>query len=106
MQAVQREIAEQLKVQPPFTDHAALEAEIARRIAFIQDCLLNSGLKTLVLGISGGVDSLTAGLLAQRAARELRERTGDNNYRFIAVRLPYGIQFDEHDAQASVDFIA
>jgi hypothetical protein len=62
MQAVQREIAEQLKVQPPFAGHQALEAEVARRVTFIQDCLVNSGLKTLVLGISGGVDSLTAGL--------------------------------------------
>jgi hypothetical protein len=33
MQAVQREIAEQLKVQPPFADQAALEAEVARRVA-------------------------------------------------------------------------
>ena len=62
MQAVQREIAEQLKVQPPFADDQALQAEIARRLRFIQDCLVNSGLKALVLGISGGVDSLTAGL--------------------------------------------
>ncbi len=105
MQAVQREIAEQLKVQPPFADKAALEAEVARRITFIQDCLVNSGLKTLVLGISGGVDSLTAGLMAQRAIRELRERTGDERYKFIAVRLPYGKQFDEHDAQASLEAI-
>jgi hypothetical protein len=43
MQAVQREIAEQLKVQPPFADEAALKAEVARRITFIQDCLVNSG---------------------------------------------------------------
>ncbi|MER9654177.1 ammonia-dependent NAD(+) synthetase [Mesorhizobium sp. M0152] len=106
MQAVQRQIAEQLKVQPPFADQAALEAEVTRRISFVQDCLLNSGLKTLVLGISGGVDSLTAGLLAQRAMRELRERAGNLDYRFIAVRLPYETQFDEHEAQASVDFIA
>lgn len=105
MQAVQREIAEQLKVQPPFADDAALKAEIARRVSFIQDCLVNSGLKSLVLGISGGVDSLTAGLLAQRAVRELREKTGNAAYKFIAVRLPYETQFDEHDAQASVDFI-
>ncbi len=55
--------------QPPFNDQAALEAEVARRATFIQDCLRSSGLKTLVLGISGGVDSLTAGLLAQRAMR-------------------------------------
>ncbi|MBV4486423.1 ammonia-dependent NAD(+) synthetase [Pseudomonas sp. SWRI153] len=106
MQAVQREIAEQLKVQPPFADHNALQAEVARRITFIQDCLVNSGLKALVLGISGGVDSLTAGLLAQRAIRELREKTGDSSYKFIAVRLPYETQFDEHDAQASLECIA
>ncbi|SCW92155.1 NAD+ synthase [Pseudomonas sp. NFIX10] len=105
MQAVQREIAEQLKVQPPFAHDADLKAEIARRVSFIQDCLVNSGLKSLVLGISGGVDSLTAGLLAQRAVRELREKTGDAAYKFIAVRLPYDTQFDEHEAQASVDFI-
>ncbi|MGE7958481.1 ammonia-dependent NAD(+) synthetase [Pseudomonas sp. NPDC089530] len=105
MQAVQREMAEQLKVQPPFKDQADLEAEVARRVAFIQQCLLDSGLKSLVLGISGGVDSLTAGLLAQRAVRELRASSGDPAYRFIAVRLPYEVQFDEHEAQASMDFI-
>ena len=88
----------------PFADQAALEAEVARRVAFIQDCLRNSGLKTLVLGISGGVDSLTAGLLAQRAVEQLRASTGDE-VSFIAVRLPYETQFDEIDAQASVDFI-
>ena len=105
MQAVQLQIAEQLKVQPPFADDAALQAEVARRIVFIQDCLANARLKTLVLGISGGVDSLTAGLLAQRAVAELRSSTGDDSYQFIAVRLPYLVQHDEHEAQASVDFI-
>jgi NAD+ synthase len=106
MQGVQLQIAEQLKVQPPFADQNALQAEVARRIVFIQDCLQNARLKTLVLGISGGVDSLTAGLLAQRAVEELRSTTGDDSYRFIAVRLPYLVQHDEHEAQASVDFIS
>ena len=105
MQAVQRQIAEDLKVQPPFKNQDALEAEVARRITFIQCCLVNSGLKTLVLGISGGVDSLTAGLMAQKAVKQLREQSGDQAYRFIAVRLPYGVQQDEADATASVDFI-
>ncbi|HTE13961.1 MAG TPA: ammonia-dependent NAD(+) synthetase [Burkholderiales bacterium] len=106
MHAVQLQIAVDLNVQPPFADEAALRTEIARRITFIQDCLKHSGLKTLVLGISGGVDSLTAGLLAQRAVEQLRQQTGDAQYRFIAVRLPYQTQHDEHDAQTSVDFIA
>ncbi len=105
MQAVQQEIAQQLKVQPPFADADALEAEIARRVAFIKDCLANARLKTLVLGISGGVDSLTAALLAQRAVNELRASSGDDGYRFIAVRLPYNVQHDEHDAQACLDVI-
>lgn len=105
MHVTQVEIAEQLKVQPPFADEAALQADVTRRVDFIKDCLRNARLKTLVLGISGGVDSLTAGLLAQRAVRELRESTGDQGYRFIAVRLPYVVQKDEHEAQACLDFI-
>ncbi|PSS57528.1 ammonia-dependent NAD(+) synthetase [Pseudomonas sp. BBP2017] len=105
MQAVQREIAQALKVQPPFADHAALDAEVSRRVAFIKQCLNNARLKALVLGISGGVDSLTAALLAQRAINELRSETGDSGYRFIAVRLPYHVQQDEHDAQACLEVI-
>ena len=59
----------------------------------------------LVLGISGGVDSLTAGRLAQLAVEELRAETGDTAYRFIAVRLPHNAQHDEHDAKDSLKFI-
>ncbi|PKH19080.1 NAD(+) synthase [Pseudomonas sp. 43NM1] len=78
-------------------------AEIARRIDFIKQVLRESGCKALVLGISGGVDSLTAGRLCQLAVEQLR----DEHYqaRFIAVRLPYKTQADEQDAQASLDFI-
>jgi NAD+ synthase len=78
-------------------------SEVEKRTAFLANYIRTSGAQALVLGISGGVDSLTAGLLAQRAVRRVRE-TGQEA-RFIAVRLPYGIQKDEADAQASLDVI-
>ncbi|MBX9754863.1 MAG: ammonia-dependent NAD(+) synthetase [Pseudomonadaceae bacterium] len=101
----QAEIAAALGVVPAFADAAALHAEIERRKRFIKQCLRNAGLKVLVLGISGGVDSLTAGRLAQLSVEELRAETGDADYRFIAVRLPHNVQHDEDDAQASLQFI-
>lgn len=94
--------------------------EIQRRIDFIKQTLINSGLKHLVLGISGGIDSCTCGRLAQLAIDELNaeqlnaeqlndelrsKSDNDQPYSFIAVRLPYEIQADESDAQLSLDFI-
>ena len=79
--------------------------EIQRRVAFIQNQLTLSGCKTLVLGISGGVDSSTCGRLAQLAVEGLNQHEGVDAYRFIAVRLPYGVQQDEDDAQISLGFI-
>lgn len=106
MKSTQQAIATELNVQPPFKGPDDVQAEIQRRVRFIQDCLKGSGMKTLVLGISGGVDSLTAGMLCQRAVEGLRAETGNPDYRFLAVRLPYNVQGDEHDAQESVDVIA
>jgi NAD+ synthase len=79
--------------------------EIQRRVAFIQSQLTGSGCKTLVLGISGGVDSSTCGRLAQLAVEGLNQQQGTDAYRFMAVRLPYGVQQDEDDAQTSLAFI-
>jgi NAD+ synthase len=78
-------------------------AEITRRVDFIKRVLTESGCVSLVLGISGGVDSLTAGKLCQLAAEQLRAE--GKQAKFIAVRLPYKTQADEHDAQASLAFI-
>ena len=105
MHSRQQEIASALGVRPPFDGPAAVQAEIDRRVAFIQDCLRGSGLKTLVLGISGGVDSTTAGLLAQRAVEGMRAAGEGDDYRFIAVRLPYQVQHDEDEAQLAVETI-
>ena len=80
-------------------------AEIERRVNFIKQTLLSSGLKHLVLGISGGVDSSTCGRLAQLAIDELNTESTEQDYRFIAIRLPFGTQKDEEDAQLALDFI-
>lgn len=97
--ATQREIIAALHVAPVF-DAAR---ELARRVDFLASYLKQTGLKTLVLGISGGVDSLTAGCLAQRAVEKLRAEGHDAT--FIAMRLPYGVQKDEAEAQASLAVI-
>ena len=96
-------IIEEMKVLPEI-DPAF---EIERRIKFIKTKLKQSGLKTLVLGISGGVDSSTCGRLAQLSIDSLNnEQTNiDTVYQFIAVRLPYDVQADEDDAQLALDFI-
>ncbi len=77
--------------------------EIQRRIDFIKTTLHSAGCKALVLGISGGVDSLTAGRLCQLAVEQLRSE--GYAARFVAMRLPYNTQADESDAQASLGFI-
>lgn len=95
----QRQIIAALEVTQQFD----VQSEIARRVAFLRGQLQSSGMRALVLGISGGVDSLTAGLLAQHAARQAREQ--GQAATFIAMRLPYGVQRDEDDAQRSLDVI-
>lgn len=79
--------------------------EIERRVEFIKKILASSGCKTLVLGISGGIDSTTCGRLAQLAVDQLNQSNHPDEYRFIAVRLPYGVQLDESDAQQAISFI-
>lgn len=102
MRKLQAEIIKQLGVQPQVDP----QAEVERRVAFLQDYLQATGMKVLVLGISGGQDSSLAGRLAQLAVENLRHSTGDDAYQFIAVRLPYGEQADEDDAMFAIeDFI-
>ncbi len=95
----QSEIVAEMKVLPEID----VEYEIRRRVEFIKYELELSTHKTLVLGISGGVDSCTCGRLAQLAVDELNQ--SGSGYRFVAVRLPYASQADETDAQMSLDFI-
>ncbi|MEU9607297.1 ammonia-dependent NAD(+) synthetase [Streptomyces sp. NPDC048057] len=97
--SLQRDIARELQVSPSFD----AQQEIERRVAFLADRLASAGLRSLVLGISGGVDSTTAGRLCQLAVERVRA-TG-REATFFAMRLPYGVQADEKDAQLALEFI-
>lgn len=81
------------------------EIEIKRRIDFIKKRLITAKSNALVLGISGGIDSSTCGKLAQLAINQLNNEVKEKQYQFIAVRLPYGAQKDEKDAQMALEFI-
>ncbi len=78
--------------------------EIRRRVDFLKGYLVASGATGYVLGISGGQDSTLTGVLCQTAVSELRSQGTDAT--FVAVRLPYGTQADEDDAQIALTFIA
>jgi NAD+ synthase len=95
-------IIKEMRVLPSIDSNT----EITRRVDFIKAQIQASGCKSLVLGISGGVDSFTCGRLAQLAAEKLRQETQTSDYHFYAVRLPYGNQQDEQDAQISLEAIA
>lgn len=100
---LQTDIQAALGIDPRITDATTARAEIERRVEFIKGVLLESGAKALVLGISGGVDSSTAGRLCQLAVEQLRGE--GHEVKFFAVRLPYKTQADEQDAQRALQFI-
>ncbi|WP_433565337.1 ammonia-dependent NAD(+) synthetase [Nocardia sp. CA-151230] len=79
------------------------KTEVRRRIDFLKDYLRSTPATGFVLGISGGQDSTLTGRLCQLAAEELRAEGHDAT--FVAARLPYGVQFDEEDAQIALRFI-
>jgi NAD+ synthase len=96
---LQKQIMNDLNIQPEISP----KEEIRKRIDFLKNYLKKTKSKGYVLGISGGQDSTLAGRFAQIAVEELRNE--GNEAHFIAVRLPYGVQADEEDAQRSLDFI-
>lgn len=97
--AVQQHIIDVLGTKPVI-DPAQ---EIRTRIDFLKAYVKTANAKGLVLGISGGQDSTLAGRLSQLAMEELR-REGYTAW-FLALRLPYGAQKDEDDAQLALKFI-
>lgn len=99
MRAKQQEIIAALGVKPTIQP---IE-EIEKRTKFLADYLGRAGLNGFVLGVSGGQDSLLAGILAQRAI-ELRRQSGQN-CRLHTILLPHGVQHDRADAELAVETI-
>ena len=99
MAVIPDEIRAALHVVPELDPHR----EVERRIRFLVEYVRRTGARGLVLGISGGQDSSLAGRLCQLAVEDLRQQGA--KARFIAVRLPYGVQTDAADADAALDFI-
>ena len=95
----QMKIIQNLNVKPVINT----KKEIRDRIDFLREYCMKVGAKGFVLGVSGGQDSTLAGRLSQLAVEELR--TEGYEAKFYAIRLPYGIQKDEEDAQAALAFI-
>jgi NAD+ synthase len=79
------------------------KVEIRQRVDFLKEYLRSTPAEGFVLGISGGQDSTLAGRLCQLACEELRAEGEQAS--FLAVRLPYGVQADEQDAQIALEFI-
>lgn len=86
------------------TENFDVKTAIRSRINYLKDYVRTSKMKGIVLGISGGVDSTTAGKLSQIAMAELREE--GYQAKFIAMRLPYKTQKDEQEAQEALKFIS
>lgn len=98
---LQQHIIEVLGVKPDIDP----EEEIRTRIDFLKEFTLRTGVKGFVLGISGGQDSALAGKLAQQAVNELNAENNTNEYTFIAMKLPYGVQKDANDVETVLAWI-
>lgn len=102
MREIQEEIISELKVKPIIDP----QVEIRKSVDFMKEyAKKHAFLNGFVLGISGGQDSTLVGKLAQIAVDELNEEEESNRYQFIAIRLPYGTQFDEEDCEDALNFI-
>jgi nicotinate phosphoribosyltransferase len=100
---VREQALTELGVQP--TEEFLPEKAVRGRVEFLKNKLIESGLTSYVLGISGGVDSTLTGKLAQIAIDELNKEFKTDKFRFLAVRLPFVTQKDEDEAQQALSFI-
>lgn len=100
METLQAQIIKILNVKPVIDP----KFEVNQRVEFLKKYLLKTRKKGFVLSISGGQDYSLAGKLIQMVVEQLRAEE-KKDYKFLAVRLPYGVQKDEEDAQLALEFI-
>ncbi|WP_335872525.1 ammonia-dependent NAD(+) synthetase [Bacillus sp. 2205SS5-2] len=102
MNSLQKQIVAEMMVQPEINPQVEIRKSIDFLKAYLKKHLF---LKGFVLGISGGQDSTLTGKLAQMAVDEMNQENSTDKYSFYPVRLPYGTQTDEADAQAAIKFM-
>lgn len=98
-QHIQQQVIAELGVKPAIQ----ADTELHKRISYLKQYARQSRAKSLVIGISGGIDSLVVGCMAQQAVQALRDEGFP--IQFIALRLPYGTQADAADAEAAIQCI-
>lgn len=73
---------------------------VEKRAIFVKDYLEQNRMNNLVLGISGGIDSLVAGLICNYI-----NQISEYKIKLHLISLPYGTQKDMDDVILSVDII-
>ena len=83
--------------------HLTLQMKLTGASPFSRTISAHPASEAMCWELAAELNSLVAALLAQQAAKDLR--TASYDAKFIAVRLPYGAQADEQDAQRALDTI-
>ncbi|WP_028551788.1 ammonia-dependent NAD(+) synthetase [Paenibacillus sp. UNC451MF] len=93
--SIQQEIIAKLGVKPQIN----VDEEIRKRVDFLKEYIVSSGVNGLLIAISGGIDSAVATGLCIRATDELTQEKG-KEYKTLGVFQPYGQQVDIADSYA------
>ncbi|ALS24238.1 MULTISPECIES: ammonia-dependent NAD(+) synthetase [Paenibacillus] len=93
--SLQEDIIAKLGVKPKID----ADAEIRKRVDFLKEYVLKSGVDGLLIAISGGIDSAVATGLCKQATDELTAEKG-REYKTVGVFQPYGKQEDIDDSYA------
>lgn len=93
--SLQQEIISRLGVKPTIDE----DAEIRKRVVFLKEYALKSGVDGLLIAISGGIDSAVATGLCKLATDELTKEKG-REFKTIGIFQPYGEQEDITDSYA------